>query len=352
MRKPLLLSIAAIALGLAAIANTPAERTEQYLRDSLPSCPGEVKIESQPVERPLPAGFKATAYVVRSASPQCSGQFMAVVTPRNYVYFGMPWSIGEYQGSSEQKIARFTWERFGETITASVDPKKNEDGLFKVKTAMTTEQGKIPMEGYVDAAGTLFFPGEFHPLASDPRKLRVDRLQRSVGSAPTAGAANAKVTLVEFSDFQCPSCKYASGFIKPLLEKYGEEIRYTRVDLPLMASHPWAFPAALMGRAIHNQSADKFWEYRNAIYASQSELTIFTLEDFVHGFVKDHGLDEAKFDQDIQSAEIKSAIIDGISAAYALQVNSTPTFLLNGQIIAAGDKGEFLEKAIQDALAR
>ena len=99
------------------------------------------------------------------------------------------------------------------------------------------------------------------------------------------------------------------------LAKHGDSIRYVRYDLPL-AGHPWAFPAALVGRAIHRQKPDLFWDYKKTVYGSQDTLNAFTFWDWARGWAGDHDLDMAKYDADLNNAEIKAQILAGAGHAF------------------------------------
>jgi protein-disulfide isomerase len=116
--------------------------------------------------------------------------------------------------------------------------------------------------------------------------------------------------------------------------------------------HPWAFSAAVMGRAIYRQSPEAFWAFKEQIYSNQDGLNIFTLEDFVRGFVQDHQLDLKKWEADVASKEVSQEILDSIGAAYSVPVGSTPTFLVNGEIVNAGEEGKNIDALISKLLEK
>jgi protein-disulfide isomerase len=221
-----------------------------------------------------------------------------------------------------------------------------------VKLLETTERGKIPFEGEIDPAGTVFFMGNFFTLNSDFRTARLKVFEPFVADSPSRGASKAEVTVIEFSDFECPSCQKAAGFLKPILDKYGDKIRYVRYDLPLINMHPWAFSAAMAGRAIYRQKAEAFWDYKEQIYANQEKLSAFTIDDFARHFAQDHDLDLKKYDADVASPDLQACILSGAGVAFSNDVRATPTYLVNGVSVDPGTDGKALEAYVAELLKK
>ena len=130
-----------------------------------------------------------------------------------------------------------------------------------------------------------------------------------------------------------PSFQHAAGFLKPILDKYGDKIRYIRYDLPLINMHPWAFSAAMAGRAIHRQKPELFWDYKEQVYANQDKLNAFTIDDFARHFAQDHDLDLKKYDADVASPELQASILAGAGVAFSNDVRATPTYMVNGATV-------------------
>lgn len=350
--NPLIRSTAVILLTLAALPLTAQESqhpASPYLEEFLPHCAEPPKIEARDYSESMPAGMKADLMTIQGTDPNCRGMFLSVVKG-DRIYVGQPWMLAGYEGAIPQKIKRFAWDRLEESATATVSDRRTPEGLLEVTVEMTTSWGKMRLEGAVDEAGKVFFPGGFDPIAGGARKARLESVRSVLNEVPRKGNANAAVELVEFSDFQCPSCRHASEWMPDLLEKYGDRISYRRADYPLMSSHPWAFAAALYGRAIWEQSPDSFWQYKDEVYQNQGSLTTFTIEDFARDFVTTNQLDVDVFDQAINSDALKQEILAGVSAGMIAEVNATPTFWVNGQPVAAGSHGEHLMKVIDIAL--
>ncbi len=344
----ILLLLAALPLNAQAAADT-TDPARPYLEEFLPYCPEAPTIEERDYSDSVPAGMKAELMTVQGSDPYCRGMYLKVVKG-DRVFVGQPWILGGFEGSIPAKIKRFAWDRLNETATATVSDRRTLEGLLEATVEITTSWGKIRLDGSVDEKGTVFFPGGFDPIAGGARKARLEAMQTVFDEAPMKGNSNARVEVVEFSDFQCPSCGHASKWVPSLLEKYGDRISYRRVDFPLMSSHPWAFPAALYGRAIWEQSPEAFWQYKSEVYQAQDSLTTFSIEEFARDFVKTNQLDVERFDQAIASEELKDEVLAGVSAGMIAEVNATPTFWVNGQPVAAGKDGAFLATVIDAAL--
>lgn len=342
---------AALLSGPAHSADPEPMFSDSFLESALPHCAAENTIKQTPFSRTLPSGMSGALVTVQSKGAECDAQYLAIRSRAGNFFFGRPWLL-EGAGTPEQKIKSFAWENFQEAVTPQILATKSAEGLLNTKIDQTTEYGTFAIKGQVDPAGTIFFPGEFRPLTDDQAKHRLDILAPLFPLAPSSGPADAPITVVEFSDFQCPSCKHATTYTEPLLKALEGKVRYTRIDMPLIANHPWAFSASVAGRAIHRQKPELFWLYKKAVYDSQADLNSFTLADFARNFATDHELDLKKFDEDVNSAGIRSEILAGIGAAMTLQVQATPSFMVNGVLVDPGRDGKSLEEYIEKELAK
>ena len=351
--------IAAVAFSVAASAqeapNKPAAKPvekpiDRFLAATLPLCDG-LKVTRSPFDAKLPAGWIGELVAIESADSACNFQELAVTTPDGRYWVGMPWLVAEVPGTPEEKLKNYAWQ----AMQQAYDVKKTApraDKFLPVTLYHVTDYGRVPMSGVMDPEARAFFFGDFHRDPSAVAASRQKAIDSVIAKAPSTGPKDAPVTVVEFSDFQCPSCKYAAGFIPSVLAKYEGKIRYVRLDLPLMSAHPWAFPAAISGRAIYRQSPEAFWKFKSAVYSAQADLSTFTLDSFVRGFVEDHGLDLKKFEADVNSDAVRQEILDSVGVAFSEQVISTPTFLVNGRWVMPGEGGKFLSDYIAKELAR
>jgi protein-disulfide isomerase len=354
MKKLVSLCVVFLAAAVVLAADTPPApvkldaKLDHMIHEALPVC-SDSTVSYQEMTHKLPANLTGT--VVRVESKRCAGQFLNVVSKEGGFYLGVPWFLDdEKTGTIEQKLKDFTWSKLQSNFTPVVDRTKTRDGLYKVTLLQITESGNLPLEGEIDPAGTVLFVGHFKPLNEDVRTSRLKAFDPILAISPSTGAAKPAVTVVEFSDFECPSCKHASTFMKPILDKYGEKVRYVRYDLPLVTNHPWALAAALGGRAVYTQKPDLFWEYKKQVYENQDKLNAFLIADFARNFAKDHDLDIQKFDADVNSPAIKESLLKGVGTAFANDIQATPTYMVNGALVDPGDSGKALEAYVGSLL--
>ncbi|HEX2834901.1 MAG TPA: thioredoxin domain-containing protein [Thermoanaerobaculia bacterium] len=348
--KRVLLATSAFFVCLPLFAIEVAPHVDKAIRESLPVC-ADATLSYEEYPTKLPTGFKGAVVKQASAHPACEAELVAVTSPTGGLFLGAPWLIeGEEGKTIEEKLKSFTWRNLQELMTPTVDRSAlTEDGLYKVTLAQTTEAGPLPMYGLVDPQGRFFYFGAFRRIKEDQRTQRVKALDAFLPGSPTKGAAKPVVTIVEFSDFQCPSCKRSSGYVDPIVAKHPESVRYVRFDLPL-TGHPWAFPAALAGRAIYRQKPELFWQFKHDVYEHQSDLNAFMFWDWARNWAEDHDLELAKYDADLASAELKKLILEGAGAALSNDVRATPTYMVNGSMIDPGtdakDLAEYVEKLL------
>jgi protein-disulfide isomerase len=163
---------------------------------------------------------------------------------------------------------------------------------------------------------------------------------------PSQGKADAPVTVVEYSDFQCPFCLRVMPTLKELRTKYGDRMRLVWKDFPLTQIHPQAFIAAQAGNCAREQG--KFWEYHDKLFGNQSSLTADSLKKYA----ADTGLDAAKFNQCLDSSKYEARVQDALKAGNRLGISSTPTVYVNGRMINGAQPIDVFESVIEEELAR
>lgn len=142
---------------------------------------------------------------------------------------------------------------------------------------------------------------------------------------PSFGAADAPITIIEFSDFECPFCqRYATQTHAQLIDTYGDQIRFVYKDFPLTSIHPQAFPAALAAQCANEQGA--FWAYHDLLFSQQLPLG----DETYLAYAEQAGLDAAEFGACYEEQRYLAAVQADFDFATTLGVSSTPTFFING----------------------
>jgi protein-disulfide isomerase len=163
---------------------------------------------------------------------------------------------------------------------------------------------------------------------------------------PSIGSASAPVTLVEFSDFQCPFCQRVAPTLHQVKEKYGDKVRVVWKDFPLTQIHPQAFKA---GEAAHCAADQcKFWEYHDRLFANQQALQPSDLKKHA----TDLGLDASAFNSCLDSSKYGERVRDGVAEGSRLGVNSTPTIYINGRVLSGAQPYETFVSVIDEELSK
>jgi protein-disulfide isomerase len=160
------------------------------------------------------------------------------------------------------------------------------------------------------------------------------------------GPAAAPVTIVEFSDFQCPFCARVMPTLKRVKETYGDRVRIVWKDFPLTQIHPEAFKAAEAGNCAREQG--KFWEFHDRLFGNQQAL----MPDALKTHAAAVGLDAAKFDACLDTAKYSSRVQDQIGIGARLGINSTPAVFINGRQVTGAQPYEVFAGIIDEELAR
>src|SRR5713101_7031966 len=175
--------------------------------------------------------------------------------------------------------------------------------------------------------------------------LRPPKVEVGHDPARVRGEAKAPVTIVEFSDFQCPYCKKAEAILRDLLGKYKGQVKLAYRDFPLRALHPQAQLAAEAGRCAEEQG--KFWEYHDALLADQSKLDEAGLVKTAQTL----GLNEKSFQTCLTGGKFNAQVEQDLQEGTKAGVNGTPGFFINGEFVnGTQTEGEF-EKIIERELA-
>lgn len=146
----------------------------------------------------------------------------------------------------------------------------------------------------------------------------------STATAPIRGNAQAPVTLVEFSDYECPHCGTEAPILRDIEREFGERLRVIHMHFPI-SFHQHAMPAARAAYAAGKQG--KFWEYHDLLFANQEQLNPDNLESYAQRL----GLDVARFRTDSAAPESEAAVARDRREGERLQIESTPTIFINGR---------------------
>ena len=163
----------------------------------------------------------------------------------------------------------------------------------------------------------------------------------STADQPSLGNASAPVTIVAFTDYQCPSCAAMHPSLERLVKEFGDKVRLVTRDFPL-SQHTEAFKAAEAAEAAREQG--KYWEYIQILMRNQSELSVEKLKTYA----TDLALDRTRFDSALDSGKFAEAVQLDLEAGMKLGINATPTVFVNGRRVMARSYDE-LKAAVETA---
>lgn len=220
-------------------------------------------------------------------------------------------------------------------MTAACTSKDDLKKLMKENPEIITEAIEANPEKFIDALNNAVKAaqeGQSQKREQDEKKALEESfnnpLQAEIRSDESfRGPKDAPITLIEYSDFECPFCSRGFNTVMELMEKYEGKIRFVYKHLPL-SFHPQAMPAAQYFEAIRLQDEEKAWQFHDRIYKEQRKLQ--NGESFLKSVAKDLKVDMKKLEKDVKSEAVKKRIEADMEEAAKFGFQGTPGFLLNG----------------------
>jgi protein-disulfide isomerase len=183
------------------------------------------------------------------------------------------------------------------------------------------------------------------PLAKGPapRPILSDPVKVPIAGAPAKGPENARITLVEFSDFECPYCSHAVGQVDALMKIFPKDIRLVYKQFPL-SMHPHARKAAAASLAANEQG--KFWQMHDKLFASFRQLD----DEHILAMAKEIGLDMNRFTADLGSGKYDAVIKKDLRDGEESGVAGTPAFFINGKLYSGSMEAAQVKPLIEAEL--
>ncbi|HKS21615.1 MAG TPA: thioredoxin domain-containing protein [Thermoanaerobaculia bacterium] len=349
MRNLLVAAIAAfLAIPLFA-ASADVGTLKDYAARALPKCPDQ-KITLERVDKDGPIGFVPYVLTQTSSDSTCGRQTTLLYSPLSQqVLIGTVIELPQDARNADVRVAERAMEMLKTPMTANVSKFPLPDRLKATAIFKQTEYGPFAYHGFVDASERFLVIGTRGSLLMPPSKTLIDALQLQNGVR--RGNPKAKAQIIELSDFECPSCRRAHMEIEPIIEKHLAKVDYYRLDLPLFEHHEWAVPAALAARALAKVAPKEYWKFADWVYKNQEEIgKRKSFDDVIREYCQDREINWPAVEKIYRSPAERAALMDQVSRGFDNGINSTPTYIVNGQIMGFGPHGSFTVKAIKDAL--
>jgi len=211
---------------------------------------------------------------------------------------------------------------FGPDVQVTVGPLKetNISGLMATDISVKIEDNVQAVQFYVSKDGKYLLRGELSDLTKDP--MAENRAKLQIKDAPVWGDPKATITMVEFSDFECPVCRSLHDVLQGLLVNY-PQVRLVFKDFPL-EQHPWARSAAIAGRCAYNQEPKVFWKLYDLIYDNQDIISPENSYAKLTDYASQISLNPDTFKTCLAGPEAAAAVEASHANGLALQVSSPP----------------------------
>ena len=219
-------------------------------------------------------------------------------------------------------------------IVVGAPTEMGTSGLLELPIEVKSPEGSDKLKMYLTKDGHYLMRGELTDLATDPLAETVSKIQTA--NAPVLGNPKAPITLVEFSDFECPVCRGLHDALRGLLPKY-PQVKVIFKDFPLDTIHPWARTAALAGRCAYHQDPKAFWKIYDLIYDNQDLISASTAWDKMLDFAARSGLNADAFKSCMASPQAAAELDASFANGQLLEVRSTPTIFVDGRRISTAD---------------
>ncbi len=214
-------------------------------------------------------------------------------------------------------------------------PAEKTDIAGLVKRTLEVTGGSQPRSDtiFVSEDGRYLFWGRLYDLDAQPGPNRFQHIP--VAGHPALGPADARVTIIEYADFQCPFCERAYWMVKyKLLPRYSGQVRLIFKDFPLTRSHAWALKAAVAAQCAFQQGNDAFWKLHDLLFECQDELNAENLDARLSELAVAGGFDLPAFRKCYDSQATLPRVQASIAEAEGLGLTGTPAFVINGQLLS------------------
>ena len=292
--------------------------------------------------------------------------FVAAIFTKGFTLLSITGSAVLSQDSAKTKANDFIQKYLiGPGVTIDVNKVSEESGLYALNMTANSNGVSQAAKAYITKDGKLFFLQAI-PLdeidnllnqqqpADNPQDIELQPADNpseiilGLDDDPKLGDDNAKVSIVEFSDFECPFC---GNFVRETFEDLKREyidtgkVSFVFKNFPLN-THKNAMIAALASECANEQG--KFWEYHNKLFRSQKSLEKKDLKEYA----ADLKLDTAKFNTCLDSEKYKDEVSKDIEEGTGLGVRGTPTFYINGRALSGALPLEEFENVINEELSK
>jgi protein-disulfide isomerase len=238
--------------------------------------------------------------------------------------------------SRVEKYLRNTYA-WGPQFEVKVGPTKQSPvpDLLEIPLTISMDGQSDNAIVYVTKNGNYIFRGDLTDMSIDP--LADIRSKLNPGNSPSIGPADAKITLIEFADFECPSCRELDRILRDFMTSH-PEVRLVYKNFPLTELHPWAMTAAIASQCTYQQDPAKFWKIHDAIFDAQDVISPSNVRDKMIDLAAQQGLNIETFRACMANPEATHQVEQTMEEGRAVNITGTPTTFVNGRRLIGPDK--------------
>ncbi|HEY3827228.1 MAG TPA: thioredoxin domain-containing protein [Bryobacteraceae bacterium] len=211
-----------------------------------------------------------------------------------------------------------------EQCTCGCNMKIAECRMKDPSCSYSRKEASVAMKGFAEGKNAATVRDEIKKAAGEPPPVLEDPVKISLNGDPAKGPETAKVTIVEFSDFQCPFCSVAVAQANAIVKQFPKDVRLVFKQFPLDSHRDAEFGAEA---ALAAQAQGKFWEMHDLLYGGFPDLSRRTVMNYAHKL----GLDINRFTSDVDSHKFQSRVHSEEQEGEVAGVGGTPTFFINGR---------------------
>ena len=242
-------------------------------------------------------------------------------------------------GTVESRVEQYLRNLYawGAAFEVKVGPTKQSPipELLEVPVTVSIAGQSDTATVYVSKTGNFLVRGELTDMSVDP--FADTRSKLHIGNSPSLGPEDAKITLIEFADFECPSCRQLDLILRDLLPRH-PEVRLVFKHYPLTDIHPWAMTAAIASQCAFQQSPAAFWKMHDAIFDAQDVISPSNVWDKMQDLARQLGLNAEAYKACIIDPATTLQVNSTIAEGHAVTITATPTTFVNGRRIVGPDK--------------
>jgi len=252
---------------------------------------------------------------------------------------------------TNEQIASYIRKAFNVPANVTITVQENAEskdipGTYPILVVFKGGRVDQKQEAWITKENKLIV-GRTFDMNVDPYKKNQDKI--NLANVPTTGAADAKVTIVEYSDFQCPYCSSAHVTVKDLLKQYEGKVKVAYKHLPL-AMHNWAKDAAEASVCVHKQNPETFWKLSDYFFTNQKVITKETFDAKLQEFSTQNGINSEELKKCMADPATKQKVDADTAEAGSLGLSSTPSFIVNGRTVIGAVPVDQFKQVIDEAL--